>query len=59
MMRQLSPTSDDCRDAGPAPDGGPVERQQAVTDPVLCDHCGRTAGNGISCIGACVADSGY
>jgi hypothetical protein len=28
-------------------------------DPVLCQHCGRTAGNGISCIGMCVADSGY
>jgi hypothetical protein len=28
-------------------------------EPVLCGHCGRTASNGISCIGACVADSGY
>jgi hypothetical protein len=28
-------------------------------DPVLCQHCGRTASNGISCEGACVADSGY
>ena len=28
-------------------------------DPVLCHHCGRTASNGISCEGACVADSGY
>lgn len=28
-------------------------------DPVLCNHCGRTASNGLSCIGACVADSGY
>ena len=31
----------------------------AEADPVLCGHCGRTASNGISCIGACVADSGY
>ena len=30
-----------------------------VPDPVLCDHCGRTASNGISCMGMCVADSGY
>ncbi|MEB3177151.1 MAG: hypothetical protein VKJ87_06095 [Synechococcus sp.] len=28
-------------------------------DPVLCQHCGRTANNGLSCIGMCVADSGY
>lgn len=35
---------------GPAVDGN---------DPVLCHHCGRTASNGISCEGACVADSGY
>jgi len=31
----------------------------AGTDPVLCGHCGRTASNGISCQGMCVADSGY
>ncbi|PSB37059.1 hypothetical protein [Aphanothece minutissima] len=30
-----------------------------AADPVLCHHCGRTAGNGISCQGICVADSGY
>ncbi|MEA5441397.1 hypothetical protein [Cyanobium gracile] len=28
-------------------------------EPVLCGHCGRTASNGISCQGICVADSGY
>ena len=33
-------------------DGGAV-------DPVLCGHCGRTASNGLVCIGMCVADSGY
>jgi hypothetical protein len=33
--------------------------QPAAADPVLCGHCGRTASNGLSCIGACVADSGY
>ena len=31
----------------------------SVAEPILCEHCGRTASNGISCIGACVADSGY
>ncbi|WP_398330915.1 hypothetical protein [Vulcanococcus sp.] len=29
------------------------------SDPVLCGHCGRTASNGLVCIGMCVADSGY
>jgi hypothetical protein len=28
-------------------------------DPILCGHCGRSASNGLSCIGMCVADSGY
>ena len=36
-----------------------VEQPQPAPEPVLCGHCGRTASNGISCIGACVADSGY
>ena len=31
----------------------------ATLEPILCRHCGRTASNGISCEGACVADSGY
>ena len=26
---------------------------------VLCDHCGRTATNGIRCLGICVADNDY
>ena len=30
-----------------------------VPEPILCGHCGRTASNGISCQGMCVADSGY
>ena len=32
---------------------------QQDPDPVLCAHCGRTATNGLVCIGMCVADSGY
>ena len=32
---------------------------QPPLEPVLCQHCGRTASNGISCQGSCVADSGY
>jgi hypothetical protein len=38
--------------AAGAPDGPTVEA-------ILCGHCGRTASNGISCQGICVADSGY
>jgi hypothetical protein len=34
----------------------PLAPQQ---DPILCGHCGRSASNGLSCIGMCVADSGY
>jgi hypothetical protein len=30
-----------------------------TAEPVLCGHCGRTASNGLSCQGICVADSGY
>ncbi|MEB3271239.1 MAG: hypothetical protein VKJ44_06290 [Synechococcus sp.] len=50
-------------------DAGPAERRGAAdpagsapctaAEPILCGHCGRTAGNGISCQGFCVADSGY
>ena len=29
------------------------------TDPILCDHCLRTASNGIRCMGICVADNEY
>ena len=28
-------------------------------DPILCNHCKRTASNGIRCIGMCVADNDY
>jgi len=48
--------------AGPAVPTDPAASgaaPAAPADPVLCDHCGRTARNGLSCIGMCVADSGY
>jgi hypothetical protein len=35
------------------------QASEADADPILCRHCGRTASNGISCEGTCVADSGY
>ena len=28
-------------------------------DPILCNHCQRTASNGIRCLGMCVADNDY
>jgi len=28
-------------------------------DPILCNHCKRTATNGIRCLGMCVADNDY
>ena len=28
-------------------------------DTILCDHCKRTASNGIRCLGMCVADNDY
>ena len=28
-------------------------------EKVLCNHCGRTASNGIRCLGICVADNEY
>ena len=29
------------------------------TDPILCNHCKRTASNGVRCLGMCVADNDY
>ena len=31
----------------------------SIEDPILCDHCKRTASNGIRCLGMCVADNDY
>lgn len=36
-----------------------AEAASLTAEPILCEHCGRTASNGISCQGMCVADSGY
>jgi len=45
---------------GPAP-AAPVSGadRPMPEETVLCGHCGRTASNGLVCIGQCVADSGY
>jgi len=41
------------------PQAAETSPEQKDEDPVLCGHCGRTANNGLVCIGMCVADSGY
>ena len=28
-------------------------------NPILCNHCKRTASNGVRCLGMCVADNEY
>ena len=28
-------------------------------EPILCNHCKRTASNGVRCLGMCVADNDY
>jgi hypothetical protein len=58
LQRMDSPTP---LASGAAPSGGtePSPAASAGNDPILCGHCGRTASNGISCQGMCVADSGY
>ena len=28
-------------------------------DSILCNHCKRTASNGVRCLGMCVADNDY
>jgi hypothetical protein len=52
-----SPAAGGARKAEPDPANEGSSR--ADDEPILCHHCGRTATNGISCVGACVADSGY
>ena len=42
---------------GPSGAGAPAT--SSAREPILCQHCGRTASNGIVCQGYCVADSGY
>jgi hypothetical protein len=44
---------------GTATNKDPKKGIGKAVEPVLCQHCGRTASNGISCEGYCVADSNY
>ncbi|MBM5816899.1 MAG: hypothetical protein VKO26_06390 [Cyanobacteriota bacterium] len=63
-MTPASPPSSSGRSAAISPSACDVAPADAATeadslDPVLCTHCGRTARNGLTCQGICVADSGY
>ena len=71
QTKPIGPTVSTSRPA-PLPAGSPANgsgnhsqdlttdrASEAYADPILCRHCGRTASNGISCEGSCVADSGY
>jgi len=33
--------------------------REIKSEQILCEHCLRTASNGIKCRGICVSDSGY
>ncbi len=35
------------------------EGHENKIEKVLCQHCGRTAENGIRCLGICLADNEY
>ena len=37
----------------------PSESTEPSEERILCQHCQRTASNGIRCLGMCVADSDY
>ncbi|WP_197461120.1 hypothetical protein [Synechococcus sp. MIT S9504] len=55
MSLSAAETARNRRDESSAQDSASAASQERV----LCSHCGRTASNGISCIGMCVADSDY
>ena len=56
--RQSDPASDKAtNNANQKPITTPIK--EIKDELILCDHCLRTATNGIKCQGICVADSGY
>jgi hypothetical protein len=46
-------------DLEPVADRAKSAQSQEQVDVILCNHCLRTARNGIKCQGICVADSNY
>ena len=53
MSRQSSPLPEENNSLAGSSEG------QESPEQVLCQHCRRTASNGIRCLGMCVADSDY
>ena len=49
-----SPAQEPARSTDQAVEGSNLEEER-----ILCNHCRRTASNGIRCLGMCVADSDY
>ena len=49
-----SPAQEPARSTDQALEGSNLEEER-----ILCNHCRRTASNGIRCLGMCVADSDY
>jgi len=43
----------------PKANPAPSESTDPSEERILCQHCRRTASNGIRCLGMCVADSDY
>ncbi len=36
-----------------------IQSIEKIEEKILCNHCLRTASNGIRCMGICVADNDY
>ena len=36
-----------------------IKNLHSSKDVILCNHCKRTASNGVRCLGMCVADNDY
>ena len=49
-----SPTQEPATSTDQAMEGSTADEER-----ILCNHCRRTASNGIRCLGMCVADSDY
>ena len=41
------------------PQNNPKINPSLTKNTVLCNHCKRTASNGVRCLGMCVADNDY
>ena len=60
ISAQLGTTMQEhARKSAKTPASQPASPTPSAREKVLCQHCGRTATNGLSCIGMCVADNEY